>query len=289
MTNFKKYKVNCTNLYDLVKNARGNMPPSETLEEKYKSLFEKKVGELSKSENTTMLNYLSSVCAYDPLILSNDVKSSLRKHFLYEYYGQGAIYSYEGKENIASAKSRYCEKDAIDMLSLLDGKKYCKNEKLYQNSFFKGIPDVVHKVSKKTDSVLDIKVCLDIASFTEKHFSKLSDEHYWQMQGYMDLLNLSKATLVYVLPDMPDNLLSIIINNAENKWLNEGLDIKTIIDRREKLVFNSKYPYLSLEDRIYKIEVERNDFDIDRAKQRIPAVRKYLEELISQMPKINND
>lgn len=288
MVYFKKYKVSCTSLYDLVKNAKGNLPPSDTLEEKYKSLFEKKVGELSKPENTTVLNYLSGAYNYDPSILSSDVKAALRKYFIYEYYGQGAIYSYEGKENIAYAKSRYCEKEAIDMLSLVDGKKYSKNEKLYQNNFFKGIPDIIYKSNKKVESVLDIKVCLDISSFTEKKFSKVSDEHYWQMQGYMDLLKLPKATLVYVLPDMPNSLLSIIINNAENKWLNEGLDIKTIIERREKLVFNCKYPYLSNEDRIYKLDVERNDFDIDRAKQRIPSVRKYLDELIAEMPKKTN-
>lgn len=282
---FSKYKVNCTNLYDLVKNARGNTPPSDSMEEKYKLLFEKKVGELTKSDNTILLNYLSSLYNYDPSILSSDVKSAIRKQFLYEYYGQGSIFSYEGKENLASAKSRYCELDAINTISIIDGKKYVKNEKLYQNSFFKGIPDIVYKKGRKVESVLDIKVCLDISSFTEKKFSKITDEHYWQMQGYIDLFNIDKATLVYILPDMPESLLSVIISNAESKWLSEGLDINSIIERRNSLISNCKYPNISLEDRIYRIEIQRNDFDIDRAKKRIPSVREYLDELILQMPK----
>jgi len=174
----------------------------------------------------------------------------------------------------------------IDLLSLVEGKKYTKNEKILQNTYFKGIPDIFTKNStkKKYTEVLDIKVCLDFNAFMGKKYSKVSPEHYWQMQGYMDIMKLDKATLVYTLPDMHPKLLNTITGNAMSKWLANGIDNSVILSRMETLRNSCIYDNISKEDRVYKVIVERNDFDIKRARQRVPVIRSYFNQLLKEYP-----
>ena len=285
---FSNYKVNCSQIYKIVKNAKGNTLPSEKDVLRYERLSEKMLSELKDNELSFIANHLTKINTYDKDKLSDKVKEEIRDLFIYYKYGRGHVYAYEGTPLLNIEKGNRCELDAINLLSKIDGINYVKNDKIFENKYFKGIPDIVVKDGKKVTKVIDIKVCLDLGSFFEKKFSSIDPEIYYQMQGYMNLTKCTESEVIYVLLNMPENILNDVKNRATLKWIKSEMSMTNIQRKIDELEKNMVYDDISIESRVYRQTVELDLDSVSKAELRVPLVRKYLKELDKDSPLIIN-
>lgn len=140
------------------------------------------------------------------------------------------------------------ENTAIDKaIEWLDLPMTIKNEKYFEDDFFTGTPDII-----TDDEVLDIKCSWDCFTFPLFENEIPTKDYHYQLQVYMHLTGKTKARLVYVLLNTPDEL----------KW-------------------EEKHDYSTL-DKKYRIKTFSIEYDaevIEDLKQRVLNVREYIKNI----------
>ena len=160
-------------------------------------------------------------------------------------------------------KGIQCEDAAIDFVSVyFPGLPLLiKNEKNFESDYLTGTPDLILQ-----DEIIDIKCPWD--SFTFPLFEKELPEknYYWQLQGYMDLIGLAKARVIYVLVDTPLEMVE--------------KEIRFNPAREDEIIAYHSYSNIPDKYRIKCFDVIRNDQDIEAIKQRVIDCRNYLKSII---------
>ncbi len=152
-----------------------------------------------------------------------------------------------------------------------------KNEETLSNKFISGTPDHFRgKIITEATHITDIKSSWDIYTYYRTRFKKLNPMYYWQLQGYMALTGAKTSTLAYCLVDTPDQL----INDEKRKLLwkmgvltDQDPDYLEACIEIEKAMLFSDIP---INERVYEIDIARNDEDIERLYNRIKQCREYM-------------
>jgi len=207
----------------------------------------------------------SSRSKTDPL--SETCKKHLLSVHIAKKYGR-----YKEIDSKYFAKGTIAEDASISMLSKLHGKEYFKNDEYLKNDFIKGIPDVID------DIIIEIKTPWDIFTFFNAKNDKLNKNYYWACQGYMALTGLSKAVLAYCLVDTPEFLIK-----QEKKKLSYNMDVvnnqEEYFEKCEKLDKQMKYSDIPLEEKVYQVEIDYNQDDVNSLFERIELCRTFLKAL----------
>lgn len=191
------------------------------------------------------------------------------KSYIKEWY----ISEITGKQK--EIKSKYFERGnsmeifAIDRVSKHYGCRLQKNEIQLENDFFTGTYD-----ARTIDRVIDTKVPFD--AFTFPFFENAIDKDYYsQLQIYMNLTGLEKASLCYCLENgSPEQIEKLSWQIARDLGKDEP-DIKDW-DLAEK---NLDYSHLPDNLRIKVFEFEYDETFIEKAKERVLESRLYLETI----------
>lgn len=170
-------------------------------------------------------------------------------------------------------KGREVEDQSITLLSKVNKTFYVKNEEKFEDDHFTGTPDIVKP------QLRDIKSSWDIFTFFRSIRGDIDKSYYWQLQGYMALTGEKVAYLDYVLVDTPVDIVDREIDRTAWKhglfggasWLFDDM----ASDVRKK----SYYSDIPEEQRLFTFTVERNDDDINMARERVEACRKYYNSL----------
>jgi len=181
-------------------------------------------------------------------------------------------HKYNRKELIASKymeKGTMVEEDAMTLYSRFRKQYYVKNEKMLTDDFIKGIPDII---TEKT--VIDLKSSWDIFTFFRTKQKAVEKMYYWQLQGYMSLTGKENARLVYCLVNTPQVLIDDEIHRLQYKHLREADMLKA----RNQIEMNSIFDDIDIQDKIYEIEIKRNNEDIERLYNRIIDCRNWIKE-----------
>lgn len=151
-------------------------------------------------------------------------------------------------------KSKYLNKglsledEAIDTaINWLDLAFVLKNEKYFEDDFFCGTPDLILE-----NEVLDIKCSWDCFTFPLFDKEVPTKDYFYQLQVYMHLTGKTKARLVYVLLNTP-----------------------------EELSYEQQNDYSNL-DKKYRIKTFSIDYDksiIEDLQQRVLNIRNYISTL----------
>jgi hypothetical protein len=176
--------------------------------------------------------------------LSETTKSYLKEWATEQIYG----FRKELKNKYVS-KGLKLEDTAIDKaIEWLDLPLVLKNEKHFEDDYFKGTPDLI-----LNETVYDIKCSWDAYTFPLFEEEVPTKDYFYQLQVYMWLTGCRKAVLTYVLLNTPDEL------TYEEKRTYDHLDKK------------------------YRIKTFAFDFDqnvIETLIERVKESRNYLETLI---------
>jgi len=142
-----------------------------------------------------------------------------------------------------------------------------KNEKHFENEFFKGTPDVIGD-----EYIFDAK-----SSWSHDTFPLYSPElpetdYDWQVLGYMDLTGKTKGRVVFALMSMPEEQIE-----KEARW-KLGADYS--LEDYNNFAKNYKYDDLPAYLRIKEYEVAYDPDKLEAVKKRVLECREYIENTI---------
>ena len=198
--------------------------------------------------------------------LSATAKTSLLEVYVKEIYGREKEIKTKPMK-----KGTLVEDDSITTLSMYDGKIYQKNEIRYENEFITGTPDIVD------GKVVDIKSSYDLWTFLANIDSKIDKGYWWQLQGYMWLTGLKKAELVYVLSNMPEEMIlqeKYYLLKRMNVISEESPEyIKAAAELEKRLKFDD----IPVNQRVIKFSFGIDEAALDFIESKVKAARIELE------------
>lgn len=235
-----------------------------------KDSFIKRLEEFKNKECKTALQIVSEklpetqkeIERLKPLI--NDViLSETAKSYIKEWY----ISELTGKQK--EIKSKYLDRgNAMEDFAIARVAKYynCeleKNEIQLENEYFTGTYD-----ARTIERVIDTKVPFD--AFTFPFFdTKIDIDYYAQLQIYMNLTGLRKASLCYCLENGSEEQIQKLL------W---GIEDPTIHDW-EEAEKQLSYDHLPDNLRIKVFEFDYDEYFIEKAIQRVIEAREFLETI----------
>lgn len=173
-------------------------------------------------------------------------------------------------------KSKYFERGnsmeifAIERISKYYNKPFKKNELFLENEFFTGTFDCA-----TADRVIDAKVPFD--AFTFPYFeTELNSDYYAQMQVYMELTGLIKASVCYCLENGSDEQIERLSWQIAKDLGKDEPDIEDWENAEKQL----SYDHLPDNLRIKVFEIEYDSDFIENAKKRVIEAREYLKTIL---------
>lgn len=169
------------------------------------------------------------------------------------------------------SKGLMAEESAIALYSFIKNGFYTKNDEWFKNDFISGTPDIIEK-----DFLVDIKTSWDASTFPFFDAELPNKAYYYQVQGYMWLTGLNKASVSYCLVDTPDQLIEDekrrlawkmgLIDDINQDYLDACLDIDK----------NHTFGQFPKEMRIKEFTIERDEDVINAIKSRCIEARMFL-------------
>jgi len=211
-------------------------------------------------------------------LLTNDRSGKAMGETAKSYLKEWVISELTGKEK--DIKSKYLsrgkdmESTAIERASKYYYCEFQKNEINLENEYFTGTYD-----AKNFERVIDTKVPFD--AFTFPFFVTEPDSSYYaQLQIYMELTGLKKASLCYCLENGSDEQLQRLSWDIARESGKDEPDIEEW-DLAEKEL---SYDHLPDNLRIKVFEFEYDKSFIEQLEIRVLQSRKYIEtELLTQI------
>jgi predicted Zn-dependent protease len=214
---------------------------------------------------------------------ANELSATTKSH-LVEVYARERYNFHKELDNKYIRKGNTVEQEAIDELSLQIRMPLEKNEETFRNEFFVGTPDVF------TETMLfDVKSSYDWLTFLANIPSELDPMYEAQLNGYMDLLGISKGYIVYVLLDTPFEEIEkqkYYLFTKGSYISEESPEFLKLWAEKEKNFIFSNYP---IEERILFFEVNRNQDLIDKAKAKVIKAREFLEDFHKKHKSFNEN
>lgn len=152
-------------------------------------------------------------------------------------------------------KGTITEEDGLELLSIVDGIVYWKNDEFIENEYSQGTYDNL------TDRVRDIKSNFELSTFRN---AELTDLYEWQIKDYAWMLGITEGELVYVLVNSPWHIIE-----AEKKslWFKIGMPdqeeerwIEAVMQLERNHIFDIKafrrdYPNVDLENTVWTFDI----------------------------------
>lgn len=204
---------------------------------------------------------------------SGELSKTAKTHLIEVYANKKYGFKKE-IDNKYTDKGNTVEPEAIDMLSLTIKKPLEKNTEIFSNDYFIGTPDVIDNVI-----VYDTKSSWDWITFLSNIPDKLDSTYEAQVNGYMDLLGIEKAYVVYCLIDTPEhirNSAKYALLRKMNVVTEESPEfVREWIEKESNMIFSNA----PLEERILMFPVIKNEELLDKAKAKVLKSRTFLQEL----------
>lgn len=194
--------------------------------------------------------------------LSETCKSYIRRQFIRDVYGRE-------KDILTKAMSKglHNEEQGITMLSIKVGEMLVKNQEHRENEYCKGTSDIV-----TDDCIFDLKCSYDIFTYAEASVTK---DYWWQLQCYMDLWGIKKASLVYVLTDAPQHIIDAEVRLATLKAGPEA-DLESL---EKSVIHKLTYPDIAESSKIKIFDIEYDPQAMEQLKERVSECRDFYENL----------
>ena len=200
-------------------------------------------------------------------LMTNDRSGKAMGETAKSYIKEWYVSELTGKQK--EIKSKYLvrgnamENDAIARVAIYYNCELEKNEIQLENEFFTGTFD-----ARTIDRVIDTKVPFD--AFTFPFFdTKIDSDYYAQLQIYMNLTGLRKASLCYCLENGSEEQVQKLLWGIDDPDINDW-------DAAEKQL---SYDHLPDNLRIKVFEFDYDETFIEKAIQRVKDAREFLETI----------
>ncbi len=276
---FENFKVSCSQIGSLMGNAKGNKPATEAQIKKLLNVLGRGYPQLSENMKNTAKDIMQREIFYEPKRPPDKALAELVCIYAYEMYGKGKISKGNDSPN-QTEKGTIAEPASIKFLSEHDGIDYEKNEKMFTNKWFKGIPDIiVMGKNDKPEKIIEIKTSYDLPSFILAKYKQEHPSHIYELWGYMDMLGCKKGEIVHCLVDMPDQIASFEEKRLRERYAWLELDEETISERISRTLGNMEYDNVPKDAKIFRRSFEINKLAMKDAKRKATAAKGWLNDI----------
>lgn len=198
----------------------------------------------------------------------DDVLSEGCKNQLLYLYGWLKYKKWIARDNTEwnrGVKGLSVEGLSIEMINRIDGTAYSKNEEKFTNDYLIGCSDIVDNEKKV---VVDVKSSWNMESFLYNVNKELTRNYWWQMQGYMAILDLQKAEVNFCLITTPEHIIQSEIEKRGGEKYSA-----------EEIRANFTFDDIPENERRLRFIVERDDVAIEKLYKRLRKCREYLSEI----------
>ena len=196
-------------------------------------------------------------------ILSTTAKGQLDELWIKEVFGRENF----DTKNKYTQKGIISELDSLKLINQVTGKVLFKNEKTFENRFLAGTPDII------VGRLIDIKSSWSIFSFNGVEEQHAYNTYYYQLLGYMWLLNRRVASVIFCLVNTPEEIMNDELYRLSFKFPGMN-DLSEAEMNRFKcnFIFDDIDPKSRMKKFIFKYDHEK----IVLLKERLIAARIYL-------------
>lgn len=282
MINFDDFKINCSQIGNLMAVAKDNIPPNANQLRTLFATLGKNYKELSEAQKFTARDIMLKQIFHDPKKPAGKILSEMIMIYAYEVYGKSKIS--KGNDSPKEMdKGLAAEPAAIEFLSKMDGVTYVKNEEMFENKYFRGIPDIlVRDDNGKIIKVIDIKISYDLPSFIlNKVRAEEKQSNVFQVMGYMDLTKCKKAEIVHILVDMPESMAKMEEKRLKERYASLELSDDEISNKISKVLNSMNYSDIPEEFRIFKRKYSINNISLKAIKHRITYSKNWVKNIHS--------
>lgn len=206
---------------------------------------------------------------------SETCKKRLVKIFIESHYGRE-----RDIENKYMKKGLQVEEDAITIYSRIKKIPYYKNAQTLRNQFLEGTPDFGSERDIVSSSIIvDTKASWDLFTFWNARTSALNSLYDWQGQGYCDLIpSAKKCVIAYCLIDTPAALIFDELKKLQWKMGVSNPDTDELYkEAAAKIEKAMVYGDIPINEKMFEIEVHRDEEKIERAHKRISDCRNWMD------------
>ncbi len=173
-------------------------------------------------------------------------------------------------------KGILAEPESIQLLSLVEGEFFFKNEERLENDYFTGHPDLILNKSDGTLEIWDIKTSWEMDSFMPKLLEEPDKGYVAQLNAYYDLTGAQGGAIAYCLTSAPQQILE-----AEKRKLLFSMNVATeyapeYIEASKELEKLMIFEDIPPEQRVIIQKVPKNEELIQKMKDKVPVLRQWL-------------
>jgi hypothetical protein len=206
---------------------------------------------------------LGVTCQKELIKIYNLVKYGRKKEIVTKHMEKGVL----------------AEQGSIDLYSMVERRRFFKNETKLENEWFTGHPDISDTVDiYNAYEIDDIKSSWELDTFTPKLLEETDKAYIAQLNVYFSLTGAQTGAIVYCLVNCPASVLL-----DEQRRLLYSMDVVSeespaYLEAAKELERNLTFDDIDFRERVIKKIVHRDDELIEKMKAKVPILRTWLAE-----------
>lgn len=265
------FVVHCSGIHEIMAKPREARDLNAKQKLEYETLRQKE--DLTEKEIGRLNFYTNKVQYFNDPPLSKTAIKYLMKRYAWDRYNNKIAAT--GVARSPVAKGNQLEDEAIAMLSDFDKANYKKITESKSNDYLLGCCDIF---CSEQDKIIDVKTVWNINTFLP-HLTDPLDKKYWyQMQGYLEVYNVSHGEVCYVLLNTPPHLIERERAKYTEKYVFGEIDRERYDEEMEKLDMAFSYDKIPNRRRIIRFVVERHPDIMPIIYHRVEKCRVWLNE-----------
>lgn len=174
-------------------------------------------------------------------------------------------------------KGLACEPMGIALVGEVLGIELKKNDEFFENEYMEGSPDVI----QNDEIVRDIKNSWDLYTFPMFETEIPNKDYEYQLQGYLILTGIKKASLDYTLINTPDPLMFLDLKKVY--YQSGGLAEDWTPERYEALYPNYRFDDIPKHLRVKSFEFSLDPTLAEKIKERVLLCRAFADKIVNEL------
>lgn len=212
--------------------------------------------------------------------LYDSVQRGVKYEISSKYLDKGLQVEDQSIEEVKKIKFGYDPKWSLKQFREYKAIEYKKNTITFKNDWLIGTPDIIYTDSIGTREYIvvdDVKNSYTRATWLYSVSQIIEnrtviDAYYWQLQAYMMLIGAEDSNLIYCLMNTPFEIVESEKRKSFYKLGNES-EFENI----EKM---HNFDNLPLNQRFFITNVQRNNSDIEKIKDKVEQANDWIEKYI---------
>ena len=170
------------------------------------------------------------------------------------------------------------EGEAVELLSSIDKQSYKLEIDKVENEYLIGRCDIICP-----SKVIDTKISWNVNAFLKARTTPISKKYWYQMQGYMELYNVSEAEVVFLLLNTPPELIEREKVKLLNRFMIGEIDREKYELDMDNIESAFTYSNLPIKRRYFRYKIKREPQVFDKVYNKVIKAREWMQQFEKDM------